>query len=122
MAGRAFYWITSMALPRCSFGHPGTQEGTARTLVGPAIPVHDSRYRILLCTWLVLGNAFASHGGRVLALVGRAPLGRRILRSVRHCCDCIPVREAPSDTRRPRGVRCAAIGRDLFERWNYRNA
>ena len=58
---------------------PALQSPQRAAFIDLALYVRDGRHRILLHTRIVLGHAFQPHRCRVLALVGRSPLGRRVL-------------------------------------------
>src|ERR1051326_2936220 len=69
-----------------------TGTGTARPNVLAAVVVLDLEHchSSLLCCRSDVRSKVSFNHGRVLALVGSAPLGGRFLRSVRHGGDCVP--------------------------------
>ena len=82
----------------------------------------DGRNRVVLQPGTFLGNALAPFRRRVLALVGRASLGRRLFRGFRDGCHCVFVRQAARHSCRERRAGSTAFRRDLFKRRNYRHA
>ena len=57
---------------------PALKRERQQQIADHALSGDDRRHRALLRSRTFLGNAFASDGRRILALVGRASLGRRI--------------------------------------------
>src|SRR6187401_1225331 len=111
-----------MALPDCESCDSCAEEKGHTEISDHSLLFVDGWNRVVLQPGTFLGNAFAPFRRRVLALVGRAPLGRRLFRGFRDSGYCISIRQAARHPGRERRAGCTAFRRDLFKRRNYRHA
>src|SRR5215208_8439251 len=92
LAGSAFHWITAMAVPRRANRNTGDKAKRQLQVARSVVSAHYCRHCTLLQPGTFLGYEIASYGCRVLALVGCASVGRRILRSFCDSCYRISIR------------------------------
>src|SRR5579884_1027104 len=78
--------VADVAWPETGSGAKGRE-----LLVADALPRIEHRNSSLLCCRPDVWATQSAHHGRILAVVGGSPLGGRLLRSLRHCRDRIPL-------------------------------
>ena len=122
LASGALCRFALVAFPDCASCDSCAEEKGHTAISDHSLLFVDGRNRAVLQPGTFLGNALASFRRRVLALVGRASVGRRVLRGFCDGSHCVPVRQAARHSCRERRAGSTAFRRDLFKRRNYRHA
>ena len=96
-------------------------EGITLLIFNYSLSFDDFGNCAVLQSGTFLRNAFASFGGRILALVGSSSLGRRLFRGFRNRHHCVSFCQTRRDSRRKCSPGIATFGGNLFERRHYRH-